>query len=149
VLFTVGLILVAFFRQFGLALAGLAVNAIPILLGFGAMGLLGIPIDAGTVVVGSIAFGIAVDDTIHTATEFSNRIESGEDSGQAIVSTYSRVLRPIAFTTAVVSVGFVVLGLSEFALIRNLGLITAAVMVACLLADLFLFPALLLLLHRV
>ena len=42
-----------------------------------------------------------------------------------------------------VSLGFAVLGLSGFTLIRNLGLLTAGLMVLCLLADALLLPALL------
>jgi predicted RND superfamily exporter protein len=143
VLVAVGLILVAYFRHAGLAAAALVVNAIPIILGFGAMGFLAIPIDAGTVVVGSIAFGIGVDDTIHTAAEYSSRIARGTEPSQAIFETYARVFRPVVYTTGVVVGGFLVLGFSEFALIRNLGMTTAAVMVVCLVADILLFPSLL------
>jgi len=143
VFISVGFIVFLTFRWAGLALATLAANVIPIAMGFGAMGFLGIPIDAGTVVVGCIAFGIGVDDTIHTATEFSSRIAAGIPNRDAILSAYENVLPAVFFTTAVTMTGFTVLGFSDFALIRNLGLVTSAVMALCLLADVLLFPSLL------
>ena len=140
---SVGLIVFIAFRRTGLALATLSANVIPIAMGFGAMGLLGVPIDAGTVVVGCIAFGIGVDDTIHTATEFSSRIAVGISNRDAILSAYVSVLPAVFFTTVVTSMGFVVLGFSEFSLIRNLGIVTSVVMVLCFFADVLLFPSLL------
>jgi predicted RND superfamily exporter protein len=140
---SVGLIVLLVFRWFELAIATLAANVIPIAMGFGAMGLLGVPIDAGTVVVGCIAFGIGVDDTIHTATEFSSGIASGNSNHSAILRAYEKVLPAVVFTTVVTATGFVVLGFSSFALIRNLGIVTSAVMVLCLLSDTLLFPSLL------
>jgi predicted RND superfamily exporter protein len=49
----------------------------------------------------------------------------------------------VVLTTATISIGFAVLGASEFTLVRHFGLVTAFVMVVCLLADLLLLPALL------
>jgi predicted RND superfamily exporter protein len=143
VLVTVGAILIAAFRSVSMAGATLLANAVPIVMAFGAMGLSGIRIDAGTVVVGCIAFGIAVDDTIHAVTEFSRCIESGLSKEKSLFVAYGRVFPPIVFTTIVISAGFLVLGFSKFALIRNLGVVTSAVMVLCLLADVILLPALL------
>jgi predicted RND superfamily exporter protein len=143
VLVTVGAILLGAFRSIGIAAGTLTANAIPIVMAFGAMGLFGIRLDAGTVVVGSIAFGIAVDDTIHAVTEFSREMEMGMSKAEALSIAYFRVFPPVVFTTIIVSAGFLVLGFSNFALIRNLGIVTSVVMVLCLLADVLLLPALL------
>ncbi len=140
---SVGLIVFLAFRKMGLALATLLTNVIPIAMGFGAMGLLGVAIDAGTVVVGCIAFGIGVDDTIHTATEFSLGIADGISNQEAISGAYVSVLPALFFTTVVTSMGFAVLGFSDFALIRNLGIVTSVVMILCFIADVLLFPPLL------
>lgn len=143
VLLTVGGILVAAFRRIRIVAATLAANVIPIVMVFGGMGLSGIRLDAGTVVVGCIAFGIAVDDTIHTVTEFSRKVESSGSLREAVFRAYSRVLPAVIFTTIIVSAGFLVLGFSNFLLIRNLGLVTSGVMVLCLVAVVMLLPALL------
>jgi predicted RND superfamily exporter protein len=107
------------------------------------MGIFDIPLDAGTVFVGSLALGIAVDDSIHVLSEFHRRRASGDGIDDAIEGAFRRVLRPLVFTTIVVACGFAVLGVSNFTYTRNLGLLTAGVMVLCLLADLILLPLIL------
>ena len=136
-------ILIAVFRWVRLALITLVPNVIPVAMGFGVMGLLGIPLDAGTVVVGNLAFGIAVDDSIHAATGFFSRHASGQSVPAALASTYRRVLPPLVYTTATVTLGFTMLALSDFTFIRHLGLLTAGLMIICLLADSLLLPAML------
>ncbi|GIT03128.1 MAG: hypothetical protein CM1200mP28_03870 [Deltaproteobacteria bacterium] len=45
-------------------------NFLPILAGLGLMGLLDLPLDAMSILVGSIAIGLAVDDTVHFMHNF-------------------------------------------------------------------------------
>jgi predicted RND superfamily exporter protein len=142
-LLTVSVILLAIFRWVRLAAIALVPNIVPVVMGFGAMGLLGVPLDAGTVVIGNLAFGIAVDDSIHAVTGFFSRRAAGESGERALELAYRSVLPPLVYTTAVVALGFSVLAFSDFTLIRNLGLLTAALMVLCLLADALLLPAML------
>jgi predicted RND superfamily exporter protein len=137
-------VLLAIFRSFRLAAVALVPNAIPLTMIFGLMGFLRVPLDAGTVLVGSLALGVAVDDTIHLTSRFYERVEAGDESLDALRSALVRVLSALVFTTVMISVAFVVLGFSEFTFTRNLGLLTAAIMVLCLLADTTLLPALLL-----
>jgi hypothetical protein len=137
-------ILFAIFRWSRLALAALVPNAIPLVTVFGGMGLLGVPLDAGTVLIGGLALGVAVDDTIHIASGYYKRIAQGEKSLTAVTGTFEEVLPAIISTTVMISGSFVVLGLSEFSITRNLGLMTSGIMVLCLLADVTLLAVLLL-----
>jgi predicted RND superfamily exporter protein len=136
-------ILVLIFRAPRVAALALVPNVLPIGMAFGFMGLFAIPLDAGTVIVGSLALGIAVDDTIHLTAGFVRRRAAGESPHDAIRSTLRRVLAPLSYTTLVVALGFSVLAVSGFTLTRNLGILTAAVMLLCLVADLLLLPVLL------
>jgi hypothetical protein len=140
---TVAGLLFAMLRSLRLAWIALVPNLVPIAMGFGAMGLLGIPLDAGTVVIGNLAFGIAVDDSIHTVTGFFTRWKAGAAEPAALESTYRGVAPPLIYTTALVALGFGVLAFSDFTFIRHLGILTAALMVLCLLADFLLLPAML------
>lgn len=139
----ISVILFSIFRWPALALASIVPNLIPLFMIFGALGLLGLPLDAGTVLIGCLALGIAVDDTIHIAMKFSNLCQSGLTSSDAVKGALSSVLPAILSTTLIIGIGFSVIGLSEFTVTRNLGLLTAAIMGLCLIADLTLFPALL------
>jgi predicted RND superfamily exporter protein len=136
-------LLFAIFRWPRLALVSLIPNVIPLVLIFGAMGLFGAPLDAGTVLIGTLALGVAVDDTIHIATGYYQRVLAGASADAALLHTFEVVLPPIVCSTAMIFAAFCVLGLSEFTITRNLGLLTAGIMLLCLLADATLLAALL------
>jgi len=141
---SIGIILLAIYRSLRIAVIAMVPNAIPILVAFGFMGLARVPLDAGTVVVGSLALGIAVDDTVHVVSGFHERRGIGDDPVTALASTLSRVLPALVYTSVIVGVGFAILGLSQFTFTRNLGMLISGIMVVCLLADTLLLPVLLL-----
>ena len=143
-LFVISGLLLLIFRWPRLALFALAPNALPLLIIFGGLGLLGIPLDAGTVLIGALALGVAVDDTIHLSTTFYDRHRRGEAAPEALAGTLAEVLPAITATTVLIAGAFFVFGFSEFTITRNLGWLTGSIMILCLLADLTLLPALLL-----
>ncbi|MCG8592465.1 MAG: MMPL family transporter, partial [Proteobacteria bacterium] len=139
----IGVILLMVLRDVRLAILAGAVNVAPVVVALGAMGYSGIPLDAATACIGSVALGIAVDDTIHFALAYKSESGRGAGHAVAVVRAYERVWRPLVWTTATLFCGFLTLGLSGFSLIRNLGIVTAVLVVLCLCADLMLLPALL------
>ncbi len=147
-LISIGVVLLLILRVPKSALVALVPNAVPLVITFGAMGLAGIPLDAATVCLGSLALGIAVDDTIHVMTGYTDRRKAGEKPLMALDGCMEHVLPALVFTTVSIIVGFAVLALSQFTLIRNLGLVTSGLVFLCLLADMFLLPPLLLLADR-
>ena len=134
-IFCIGLLLLLIFRSWKLAGAALVVNVVPMLIAFGGMAWLGIPLDAGTVLVANLALGIAVDDTIHFAIVYQRET--------SLDATLTKVLPALSSTTIAVGAGFCILGFSEFAFTRNLGILTAVILALCFLADVFLLPCLL------
>jgi predicted RND superfamily exporter protein len=144
----VAVILFAVLGSVRLAVISLVPNALPVAVAFGAMGYLGITLDAGTIVVGNLALGIAVDDTLHLANRYHSRVAEGDRPLEALRWALERVLSPVVYTTIVVALGFAVLGLSGLMFTRNLGLLTACILVLCLLADVILLPSLLLISDR-
>jgi predicted RND superfamily exporter protein len=143
-LVAIGAVLLAFFRRPSLALKTLLTNAIPVAIVFGVMGFAGIPLDAGTVLVGSLALGIAVDDGVHVVSVFHEHEQAGDPPKTALDQTYRRVLPAVVFTSVAVAGGFSALAFSQFTFIRHLGVLTTAVMGLCLLANATLLPTLLL-----
>ena len=131
------------FRKAWPTFAALVPNAAPMVVFYGFMGLAGLPLDAATVCIGSVALGIAVDDTIHLATGYRDERAAGRGPREALDATLERVLPAVVPTTVSIAVGFAVLGASDFTLIRNFGLVTASLMVVCLVADLTLLAPLL------
>ncbi len=143
-LLVVGALALLIFRSLRVAALAMVPDSVPLVLTFGFMGLAAVPLDAATVVVGCLALGIAVDDTIHVLAGFTEHPRHREDPQLALADTFRRVLPPMLLTTLAIAIGFGVLGLSGFAVTRNFGLLTAATVSVALLADLTLLPALLL-----
>jgi len=137
------LVLLAAFRAPLNAALTLVPNTLPLLWIYGVMGFGGIPLDAGTVLVGSLALGIAVDDTVHLASAFFDRA-SGGGGGDALPGALEQVIPAVTYTTAIVGGAFLFLAGSDFTFVRNLGVLMASGIALCWIADLGLFPALLL-----
>ncbi|MEM9283476.1 MAG: MMPL family transporter [Verrucomicrobiota bacterium] len=136
-----------FLRSFRLGLVALIGNVFPVLVLFGCMGLLGGRIDIATMVIASIAFGIAVDDTMHFLTCLARGLRcptSAEESGisMAVTSAYRKSGSAILKTTIVISVGMMAFILSDFDPSRRFALYTSLVLFLAVIGDLILIPAL-------
>jgi predicted RND superfamily exporter protein len=140
---TISVLLLVIFRVPRLALVAVIPNALPLLVVFGLLGFTGVPLDAGTVVVGNLALGVAVDETVFVLSAVVGQKSSGSVLDSVISESFQKVIAALVGTTAVVAVGFGLLGLSTFAFTQKLGLLTAGVMMTCVAANVTLLPALL------
>jgi hypothetical protein len=118
-------------------------NVLPVLLFFGALGLGAGVLSLPTSLLGCIALGIAVDDTAHFLAAYHRARATGADAVPAARRCIETLGRPIVVTSLMLSAGFLVLDLSGFATLRELGRLAALTMMMCLLGDLTLLPALL------
>jgi len=85
-----------------------------------------------------------VDDTIHFMYAVLQRTrEEGRSVAEAVVDAFGSTAPALLVTTLTLTAGFLVLALSDFALNREMGLMTALTLVIALLADFFLLPRLL------
>ncbi len=125
-----------------LGLLSLIPNFAPILIGLGIMYWLGIPLDMFTMMVASIVIGMAVDDTIHFMHGFRRYYESGMPAPRAVRETLLSTGRALVITSLALSVGFFVQMFGTLISVRNCGFITGITILAALLADLTLSPAL-------
>ncbi len=147
---TVGVAALAIFVLIALALRSLRLGAVamlpnllPVLLFFGLLGAGVAPLSLPTSLIGSIALGIAIDDTAHFLFRYRRERGEGRSPQEAVRETGRRVGRPIAVTSLMLSIGFGVVALSGFATLREFGLLSATTMLLCVVADLILLPALL------
>ncbi len=105
------------------------------------MNLLGLKTDISSVMVFSIAFGIAVDDSIHLLHSYAmSGAGRFRDRWRAALE---RDGRAIMVTTATLSLGFLGLMISDFAPTRTFGLLLTIGMVFALLGDALFLPLLL------
>lgn len=138
------LVLMALLYQSVLAgLISMIPNVIPIVICFGAMGLLGVPLNPGTASVAAVALGIAVDDTIHFFSTYLQACRHEPDPERAIQNTVRTESIPVVATTIALSAGFLVLVFSSFTIVAQYGWLSAFTISVALLVDLFLTPALL------
>jgi predicted RND superfamily exporter protein len=107
------------------------------------MALAGIPLDAATVMVASIALGIAVDDTVHFLSGYRRRRVEGLSPAAAVRGTTAEVGSAMVVTALVASLGFFSLARSAFVPIRFFGLLAGMTMLVAVLSDLLVVPALL------
>jgi len=121
-------------------------NISPILLIFIVMGTFGIWLDMATAMIASVAVGVAVDDTIHFYAGYNRRRAAGAPTVWALMRAYRVAGRAVLATTLVLSVQFLLLTTSAFQPTAYFGLLTTIGLVAALLFDLLLLPALLTLL---
>ncbi|MBU0992033.1 MAG: MMPL family transporter [Proteobacteria bacterium] len=129
-------------RSVKLALLAMIPNIIPVFLTFGLMGWIGINLDLGTVLIASIAIGLAVDDTIHLLSRFRYLFNKYRNYERAIDETIKTVGAPVTITSVVLFFGFGVAVVSTFKPIAYFGLLSAITMISALLGDLFVLPAL-------
>ncbi|MBM4050578.1 MAG: hypothetical protein FJ279_36240, partial [Planctomycetes bacterium] len=128
---------------FGSLRAGLASilpNLLPVVSTFALMALVGIPLDAATVMVASVAIGIAVDNTIHFLACYRAQKRAGLAPVEASAAALSDAGSAMVFTSLVAAAGFSVLLLTEFRPIAYYGLLMAFTMLTALACDLFVTP---------
>ena len=116
-------------------------NIIPALLGFGLMGLMGIPLDTDTLLIAPLIIGIAVDDTIHFMTHYRMELIRTGSVSESLRTTILDVGQAVMFTTMVLGLGFALLSFSDYLGMAKMGFFGAAAIFVALLCDLFLIPA--------
>lgn len=129
------------FRSLRAALASILPNLLPIMLTFGWMALCGIHLDAATVMIASVAIGIAVDNTIYFLAQYRAERVGGRNSDAAIAATFDRIGSPISNTSIVAATGFGIVAFAQFHPLVYFGVLTAVTMITALAASLFLTPA--------
>ena len=125
-----------------IGLLSMVPNLTPIILGLFIMYIAKIPLDMFTLLIGSIAIGLAVDDTIHFLHNFKRYYLESNNSTLAIEKTFYTTGKAMVITTIVLSFGFYAYMLAKMVSVQNFGFLTGSVILIALLADLLLAPAL-------
>jgi predicted RND superfamily exporter protein len=142
-IFVITGIMVYMFRSLKYGLLALVPNLFPLVVLLGAMRLLAFDLKPSTILVFSVAFGIAADDTIHLLGRFRRAVERGRCVRDALVESVQDTGPAILMTTVVVSAGFSLLMASQFEVLFLVGLMTVVSALSAVCADLFLIPSIL------
>lgn len=109
------------------------------------MGLFGVYLKLSTSIIFTIAFGIAVDDTIHFISKLRIELGKGKSLLRAVKNTFLSTGKAIIITTIILAGGFLTLILSSFGGTFYTGLLVSLTLLFALIADLFLLPVLIVL----
>jgi predicted RND superfamily exporter protein len=118
-------------------------NCLPVLVVFGGMGWLGVPVTIGSMMSASIALGVAVDDTIHYLMWFRSGLDKTGDRRAASLAAYRRCATPTLQAAMISGLGLSVFAFSTFAPTKHFGLLMLTILIAGVVAELVMIPALL------
>lgn len=136
------LLLSLIFRSITAGLIGSIPLVFAVLCTFGLMGWLGIELNIVTALLSSISIGLGVDFTIHIFWRIKWELSNGNDYGRSISATLRTIGRGIIINASSVMLGFAVLFLSAFPLIREYAFLIIISLLLCLVSALVLIPAL-------
>ena len=151
ILFALGAIMIVMalvFRSVTVPIVMLLPNAMPLLAGYAALAVVGWQLSIVPAVVLALAVGIVVDDSIHMLARMREELRNGRALSDAVHYAIVHSGRAITISTLVLVAGFAVNGLSRFPINQAFALIGSVVLIAALVCDLLLLPALLILWHR-
>ncbi len=139
-------VLALFLRQRRLFVIGLVPNLLPMLAALGFMAATGISLRIGTAMILAIALGIAIDDTLHLLVGLKRQTGSGRKPESIVRHVMDRAGKPILISSIVLVLGFLSMLSNDLMALRDMGLVAAFTLAVALVADVYLAPALFLLL---
>jgi predicted RND superfamily exporter protein len=145
---TITLFLLVLTGSLRVGLMGMIPNFFPILVVLGIMGFVGFPMSIFTVLLGGIALGLAVDDTVHFLHNFRRNFDRTRNLIASVTETIETTGRALFFTTVSLSIGFLAFLTADMNVLRSFGILTALTMIIALLSDLTITPALMAMLYR-
>jgi predicted RND superfamily exporter protein len=139
----IAVVMMCVLRSPAAGLISMIPNIFPIVIVFGAMGWMNIKIDIGIMMTASVALGVAVDDTVHFLFWFRRGVSDGLAPPAATRLAYQRCARAMMQTTLIGGFGLAVFAVSTFTPTQQFGILMLTLLVAALVGDLLLLPAIL------
>jgi predicted RND superfamily exporter protein len=141
----IALCMLYLFRSFKILICSLIPNVIPLIITAGVMGWAGVRIKPSTVLVFSIALGIAIDITIRFLVNYKQELQaSSKPPREVVIDTIHKTGISIIYTSLVLIAGFVIFCFSGFGGTQALGWLTSLTLVLATLTNLIFLPTLLL-----
>ena len=139
----IALCMLFLFRSFPILMCSLVPNIVPLLITAGCMGWIGVSLKPSTVLVFSVALGIAIDVTIRFLVNYKQELPRlNNQVNSTLIQTIKNTGISIIYTSMVLVAGFVIFCFSEFGGTKALGWLTSLTLVVSTLTNLILLPAL-------
>ncbi|MEO7445257.1 MAG: MMPL family transporter [Ferruginibacter sp.] len=139
----IALCMLYLFKSFRILLCSLIPNVIPLLITAGVMGWAGVALKPSTVLVFSVALGIAIDITIRFLVNFKQVLPESAGTNDAVAKTIRQTGLSIIYTSLVLMAGFIIFCASSFGGTFALGWLVSLTLFTATLTNLLLLPVLL------
>lgn len=141
----IALCMLYLFKSVRILFCSLIPNVIPLIVTAGIMGWIGIRLKPSTVLIFSVALGIAIDVTIRFLVNYKQELPANDNDVQKTVSeTIKHTGLSILYTSMVLVAGFIIFCFSGFGGTQALGWLTSVTLFVATLTNLVLLPVLLL-----
>ena len=140
----IGLQMWALFGSARIMIISLIPNLIPLGITAAMMGYLDLPLKPGSALIYELAFGIAIDNSIHYLAMYRLFRRGGKGIPDAVRATNLSTGVAIIYTSIVLLMGFFIFVLSAFSNTQFMGSLTSITLFSAMFSNLFLMPALLL-----
>jgi predicted RND superfamily exporter protein len=145
----ISLLRLAQFKDVRIMFISLLPNIIPLIITAGLMGFFNIPLKPSTILIFTIAFGLASDQTIYFLTRYQQELHSTDFSTSKVISdTIIETGISMTHIALVLFFGFGIFTASTFGGTMILGLLLSITLIIALVSNLTLLPALLALLDK-
>jgi hypothetical protein len=137
------------FRTPSMVFISLVPNIIPLMITAGIMGFFNISLKPSTILIFSIAFGIASDQTLYFLTRFRHERKTADLGVSRIITmTLKETGLSMIYTAVILFFGFGIFAASNFGGTVSLGILISITLVLALVSNLILLPTLLLSLDK-
>jgi predicted RND superfamily exporter protein len=136
----IGIIMAFIYKSWKMFFLTIIPNIIPLVLVAGIMGFVGIPIKISTSIIFNIAFGIAVDDTIHFLARVRTLLGDGLSLPYAVKRTFLTTGKAMIVTTLILCGGFMTLVFSDFLGTYYIGLLITLTLIIGVITELIFAP---------
>jgi len=141
----ISLCMLYLFKSARILICSLIPNLIPLVITAGIMGWTGVPLKPSTVLVFSVALGIAIDITIRFLVNYKQELPTyNNNNGETVTATIKNTGLSIVYTSLVLIAGFIIFCFSSFGGTIALGWLTSVTLLVATITNLVLLPVLLL-----
>ena len=145
----ISIIMILLFMSFRMIALSILPSIIPLLITAGLMGFFHIPLKPSTILIFSIAFGIASDQTIYFLTKYRQEIRVRHTSiSKAVSITIFETGLSMIYTAIILFAGFFIFAASDFGGTASLGKLISFTLLVSMCSNILLLPAFLIALER-
>jgi uncharacterized protein len=146
----ISIIMMMLFMSVRMILISIIPSLVPLIITAGLMGFFNIPLKPSTILIFSIAFGIASDQTIYFLTKYRHEMRTNPvlSISKAVTLTIRETGVSMIYTAVILYFGFLIFAASGFGGTASLGKLLSITLLLAMVANLTLLPAFLISLER-